>query len=275
MFDNTGFLTFYQFSHMREKFPPMELGSRHVLDKWMEISEPWTTGAMVTGFNPWSRPQAHCCPHAFMLDRPQRSCRQHFVILPSLLTDPNRCDYEGGDQKSEKGAALSIQCQGKDTASSEQTSSTTTGKDATECNSNDKTLEKFPWQFSVDMKGCDEVRTRTKNGVLMIEGRGTNDNSQQMVQYITSLPHHVSHDSLTASLVNNRLTVIQKAGAYLEGQARTVLIDMQQRNSINKPEEQQQQNTEIEEQEKEISATDRYSKGTVMESNNNGIREVF
>ena len=221
MFDNTGFLTFNQFSHVREKFPPMEPGPRHVLDKWMEISEPWSTGAMVTGFNPWSRPQAHCCPHAFMLGRPQRSCRQHFVILPSS------CDHVGVDQKSEKGAALSIQCQGKDTARSEQTSSTTTGKDATACNSNDKTPEKFPWQFSVDMKGCDEVRATTKNGILMVEGRGTNDNSQQMVQYITSLPHHVSHDSLTASLVNNRLTVIQKAGAHLEGQARTVSINVQ------------------------------------------------
>lgn len=63
----------------------------------------------------------------------------------------------------------------------------------------------------------------------MVEGRGSSDASQQMVRYITSLPRHVTHDSLTASLTNGRLTVTQKPEAQqLEGQARTLPIDVQQ-----------------------------------------------
>ena len=164
------------------------------------------------------------------------------MILPSLLTQPTCSDQEGGDQKDEKDAGCSQQCQGKNTASSEQTPSAATSKDAAgSSSSSGQTPEKSPWQFSVDMKGCDEVRAMTERGMLVVEGRGSSENSRQMVRYMTSLPRHVTHDSLTASLNNGRLTVTQKGEAQLEGQARTLPIDVQQKKAPESEEQQQQQ----------------------------------
>ena len=75
----------------------------------------------------------------------------------------------------------------------------------------------------------------------MVEGRGSSDTSKQMVRYITSLPRHVSHDSLTARLSNGRLTVTQKTAAQLQGQAKTLHIDQRQGSPQPQPEQQQQE----------------------------------
>lgn len=222
-----------------DDFPPHGRGTGDLIDKWMEILEPWSTGALVDEASPWSRPptRTRCCPHACLLDRRlQAAPRQHFVILPNLLTDP--CFSDERQARREAGSPHEYM------SSSRQNTSTLGGSREPSCSrpaagdcsagkissEPGKTRgESSPWQFSVDMSGCDEVRALTEKGMLMVEGRGSTDASQQMVRYITSLPRHVTHDSLTASLNNGRLTVTQKPRAQqVEGQARTLPIDVQQ-----------------------------------------------
>ncbi|XP_045111780.1 uncharacterized protein LOC123504921 [Portunus trituberculatus] len=235
-------LAFHPFSHMMAESPLLGLGSGHLLDRWMEMSEPWSSGSDLPLF---SRRETPCCPHACTQHTPQRSGRQHFIILPSLFTHRARSDRKDGGRESDNGTTGPEQCQGKDAGSREQTPSATGGsKDVADSSreSEGKANGKCPWQFSVDVKGCDEVRATTEGGMLMVEGRGSSDTSRQMVRYITSLPRHVSHDSLTASLSNGRLTVTQKAAGQLQGQARTLPIDVQQKTSPQpEPEQQQQQ----------------------------------
>lgn len=220
---------------MRDDFPVMGRRPGHLVDKWMEILEPWSTGTLVDETIPYSpRPRTRCCPHSCLLDRPQRAPRrqprdslQHFVILPNLLAEVTRSDEEKeGSGSSEKGASCSQQCHGKQASNGQQAAP---NEDSVgNKKKSDKPCES-PWHFSVDMNGCDEVRAMTDKGMLMVEGRGSSDTSQQMVRYITSLPQHVRHDSLTAKLNNGRLTVTQKSGPQqLEGQCRTLPIDVQQ-----------------------------------------------
>lgn len=217
-----------------------------LVDKWMEILEPWNTGAMLDEATPrMNRPRTRCCPHSCLLEHPRRTHQhrlpreplQHFVILPNLLSEPIRSDrHETGAKQSEEKGACSQQCQGKDAAGCQQAASS---KDSAESKS-EKASGESPWHFSVDMNGCDEVRAMTDKGMLMVEGRGSSDHSQQMVRYITSLPRHVTHDSLTANLNNGRLTVTQKTGPQqLEGQARTLPIDVQQPQQEPKKDQQQ------------------------------------
>ncbi|XP_050727939.1 uncharacterized protein LOC127004363 [Eriocheir sinensis] len=272
MFSN-GFFAFHPFSDprdgfplmgrrsrdwMRNDFPLMDRGPGDMVDKWMEILEPWSTGALVGEPSPYcSRPRTLCCPHTCLLDRPQtarhrlpRESLQHFVILPNLLSEPTRSEQEEGRaRQSEKAAACSQKCQKKQAGSGQQAASST---DSAESKTSDKASGESPWHFSVDMSGCDEVRAMTDKGMLMVEGRGSSDTSQQMVRYITSLPRHISHDSLTANLNNGRLTVTQKSGTQqLEGQARTLPIDVQQQTQQKAPETTEPEQQEVEAAEKQ------------------------
>ncbi|XP_042878182.1 uncharacterized protein LOC122257161 isoform X1 [Penaeus japonicus] len=57
-----------------------------------------------------------------------------------------------------------------------------------------------PWQYSVDVGGCDEVRAFVEDGMLMVEGRGQDGDASVMVRHVTSVPSHVKPDALKATL---------------------------------------------------------------------------
>ena len=250
MFGYTDSLAFHPFISMTADSPLLGHGREFgdLLERWMGLEEPWGSGPFGSSLPYYSRQRTPCCSHVCTQHNPQRSHRQHLVVLPSLLTFPSRRDHRDDVRESGEGATGPEQCQGKDASNSrEQTASATVGnKDAADTSrreSEGNTSGESPWQFSVDMEGCDEVRAKTEGGMLMVEGRGSSDTSQQMVRYITSLPRHVSHDSLTARLSNGRLTVTQKTAAQLQGQARTLHIDQSQASSQPQPEQQQHSTT--------------------------------
>ncbi|XP_050728027.1 uncharacterized protein LOC127004409 [Eriocheir sinensis] len=253
MFSN-GFFAFHPSSHAWDEFPMLGRRPGDLVDRWMEILEPWSTGALVSDSDFLSRPCTRCCPHTCLRDRPQPAARQHLIVIPRLLSQPSRSDQqeEGAEQQGKK-----EEPQQKGDKQQQQPAAATDAAGEVSAGSG-KAPGESPWQFSVDMSGCDEVRAMTDKGMLMVEGRGSSDTSQQMVRYITSLPRHVSQDSLSASLNNGRLTVTQKAGAQqLEGQARTLPIQTQtspeqseQDQSASSEAKKQEQPRESEEQQK-------------------------
>ncbi|KAK8387071.1 hypothetical protein O3P69_018018 [Scylla paramamosain] len=185
------------------------------------VMEDWGTDRdFVFGPRAWVKPRQRWCPYT-CVTCPRRPPRQHLVILPRLANEP----MATSNQSCGKGIHASSNTKGKEQNSPSRKQTASTRNFSSDC---------------VDMKDCDEVRATTENGMLMVEGRGSSDTSRRMVRYITSMPRHVSHDSLAASLSNGRLTVTQKAGTQLEGQARNLPIDLQQHKSP-EPEQQQQQ----------------------------------
>lgn len=67
-----------------------------------------------------------------------------------------------------------------------------------------------PWQYSVDVGGCDEVRAYTESGMLMVEGRGRKSDSSMKVLYMTRLPPHIKTYALTATLKQDGHLVLRQ-----------------------------------------------------------------
>lgn len=63
-----------------------------------------------------------------------------------------------------------------------------------------KRSDERPWQFSVDVGGCDEVRAFTQDGLLVVEGRGRNNDSSVTMRRVTKVPPHINPDKLKATL---------------------------------------------------------------------------
>lgn len=239
-------------------------------DQMMDFLEPWADRDLLLGPRAWVRPRPRWCPYTCTANRSRRPTRRHIVILPRLASDDDatprsgrqcgrgapaessktkgkenttdnnlpgrkqasctcsdRNEHANSRKRQTSGSSVSSEgCSSGalDNSGARNSISSTSSTDAVDAR------RESPWQFSADMSGCDEVRAVTEGGMLMVEGRGSSDSSHRMMRYITSLPRHVSHDSLTARLSNGRLTVTEKPGTQqLEGQARPLHIEVQQK----------------------------------------------
>ncbi|XP_037795590.1 uncharacterized protein LOC119590923 [Penaeus monodon] len=98
-----------------------------------------------------------------------------------------------------------------------------------------------PWQYSVDVGGCDEVRAFVEDGMLMVEGRGQQGGSSVMVRHVTSVPPHVKPDALKATLKEDGRLLLSWKSDKDPPAVTNISIDKQERQDADQGEKNQVQ----------------------------------
>lgn len=153
------------------------------------------------------------------MTKPLRAPHKSVYVLPNFLLDTTGGSesHKCNDQEVYSNSCVRTQescgCN-TDNTTGRITSKGSSVNTCSASNNNEKDGEsnrETPWQYTVDLSGCDEVQVSTNSQVLRVEGRGQRGNSKTMVQHLTTLPQNITADQIIATLNNGQLTVKQKA----------------------------------------------------------------